>query len=302
MHSLFEECGHGSLPRLPFHKNPGLEIVCLHRGHLVWQCEGKTEALKPGSVFFTLPWQEHGSVSEFEPGHEWSFVVIRLPGASPEKPGRFEFPSSLGFDQKTTSSLRQLLINAPLHTGNSTSLFRTLMHSLMEELKGRTTFHDPRVVRLTSLLILELASILSHPENQQGSKFSECISLLIAELEKSCAEPWTLEKMADRLGLKHTQFTELFHQYTGDSPLRYLNRLRIDKARRMLRFGSASITDIAFECGFGSSQHFAKVFRQFTNVTAQDYRKNKLPALNLPRAPLEQESMSLKFRRKRMQA
>jgi len=43
---------------------------------LVWQCDGKPEAVPPESLYFTLGWQEHGSIWEFEPGHYWYFVVI----------------------------------------------------------------------------------------------------------------------------------------------------------------------------------------------------------------------------------
>lgn len=66
--------------------------------------------------------------------------------------------------------------------------------------------------------------------------------------------------------------------------MHYLNRLRIDRARVGLRNTAASITDIALDCGFCSSQHFARVFRQFTGMTALEYRQKKLPALRLPRS------------------
>lgn len=208
---------------------------------------------------------------------------MRLPGAEVEKPTLFRFPSVLGFDETTSKAISRLLIKAPHHAWPSTPLFRVLMASLMTELSKPGLFHRMRVIHLTAQLILELAAIVEYPENQQHSTDTERFSRLLAQLEQSCAEPWTLDAMAARIGLKHTHFTSLFHHYTGDSPLRYLNRLRVAKARQMLRAEKLPITEIALECGFCSSQHFAKIFREFSGVTAQEYRKNKLPPLHLPR-------------------
>ena len=283
MNDLFEEFGTGELSRLPFHKNPGLEIVHLCHGHLVWECEGQPEAVRPGSVYFTLPWQEHGSTGEFEPGHQWSFVVVRLPGASLNEASPFSFPPALGFDEPTSKAISRLLLEAPHHAWPSTPLFQGLISALVAELSTPGLFHQPRTIHLTAQVILELAVILDHPENKQHSADTERFSKLLAELERTCADPWTVDSMAASIALKRTQFTSLFHHYTGDSPCRYLNRLRVEKARRMLRHQQTPITEIALECGFCSSQHFAKVFREFSGVTAQEYRQHKLPPLKLPR-------------------
>ena len=283
MNDLFDEFGTGELSRLPSHKNPGLEIVHLRNGHLVWHCEGKLEAIRPDSVYFTLPWQEHGSAVEVEPGHQWSFVVVRLPGAETAEPTPFAFPAALGFDEPTSNAIACLLVQAPHHAWPSTLLFRVLMSALVSELSTPGLLHRSRIVHLTAQLILELADILNPPENQRHSEDAERFSQLLAHLEQGCAEPWTLNAMAASIGLKHTRFSALFHHYTGDSPMRYLNRLRVEKARRMLRDELRSITEIALECGFCSSQHFSRIFREFSGVTAQAYRQNKLPPLHLPR-------------------
>ena len=74
---LIDEFGLGQLPQLPSHKNPGLEIIHVRRGRLWWQCEGNRESVEPDTAYFTMPWQQHGSCSEYEPGHEWAFIVIR---------------------------------------------------------------------------------------------------------------------------------------------------------------------------------------------------------------------------------
>jgi AraC family L-rhamnose operon regulatory protein RhaS len=60
---------------------------------------------------------------------------------------------------------------------------------------------------------------------------------------------------------------------TGDTPITYLNRLRVRHADQLLKTTDHSITDIAFECGFQSSQYFATVYRQFTGKNPGASRK-----------------------------
>jgi AraC family L-rhamnose operon regulatory protein RhaS len=80
--------------------------------------------------------------------------------------------------------------------------------------------------------------------------------------------------MAAHVGLKRTQFSELIHHHTGDSPMLHLNRLRVAKARKLLASTRRSVTEIAYECGFTSSQYFADVFHTLTGKTASSFRKN----------------------------
>ena len=281
MSSIFIEYGQGNLPRLPLHQNPGLELIYLQRGKLTWQCENKLEIVPPESLYFTLPWQTHGSVSEFEPGHYWYFVVIRVESSRPH----VRFPAELGFDSATEETISRLLTRASGHVRPASELVHLLLPSLVEELEHPGLLHGPRVMRMTSQLILELARKLENsepvPQTLEALRFEK----LLEELRGNCAEPWTLEQMASRVHLGPTQFTALFRRQTGDSPLHYIQRLRIDGARKLLRTTQRNVTDIAMECGFSSSQHLAHVFKQFTGVTASAYRQYGPPDLVLPRAP-----------------
>jgi transcriptional regulator GlxA family with amidase domain len=64
----------------------------------------------------------------------------------------------------------------------------------------------------------------------------------------------------------------------------------VERARRLLRTTNLSVTEIALACGFASSQHFARVFQQFTGVTASAYRQHGPPVVVLPRKQNWQES------------
>ena len=74
---------------------------------------------------------------------------------------------------------------------------------------------------------------------------------------------WTVPEMAASCGLGLTQFDHHVKRVTGLTPMKYLNQCRLEHAMSLLRESPGrSVTDIAIECGFSSSQYFATAFRK----------------------------------------
>ncbi|ENA0294230.1 HTH-type transcriptional activator RhaS [Klebsiella pneumoniae] len=65
------------------------------------------------------------------------------------------------------------------------------------------------------------------------------------------------------------------NQQTGLTPQRYLNRVRLMKARHLLRHSDESVTDIAYRCGFGDSNHFSTLFRREFDWSPRDIRQGR---------------------------
>jgi AraC family L-rhamnose operon regulatory protein RhaS len=264
--------GSGHTRHLEVHRNPGLEVVYVEGGNLPWQVDGKPEPVGPGSVFFTLPWQWHGSMAEFEPGHHWYFAVFRVEGKGIEHPGPLQFPEALGF---TFSEQRQLFASlraAPRHSWPASPKLAQAMAALVEECNTGGPFQTRRCASWSAIVLLELEQAIRNNCALKALPGTLPIRHLIQELEARIDEPWTLEAMASFCGLKRTQFAQRLRLHTGDTPMGLLNRLRVEHARRMLRESSQTITEIAMACGFDSSQYFARIFRSFTGMRASEYR------------------------------
>ncbi|MCD8103623.1 MAG: AraC family transcriptional regulator [Lachnospiraceae bacterium] len=90
--------------------------------------------------------------------------------------------------------------------------------------------------------------------------------------------PLTLEDTAHRAGLSPTYFSRKFHQATGNTFKKYVNEIRILNAKQMLLSTDDSVTKIAMNCGFGSSNYFKDVFRRMTGFSPRDYRKKSAEA------------------------
>jgi AraC family L-rhamnose operon regulatory protein RhaS len=266
--------GRGSARVLPAHRDHGLEIIYLEKGALNWHVEGRVERVTAGSVYFSLPWQEHGSVDEFEPGHYWHWVQLGLAGRIDRPRARFGFHPAFGLSAGDSAEISTLLSGSGRHCYRATQRMAWLIPTLVEELNESRGGSAAYLSALARLAILELARCIQagDPQGRLDPASTRRVQGFIEGLRSGCDETWTLERMAGACGLGRSRFAILCRQLTGDSPLTLVNRLRVDRAKVLLKSTGNSVTDIAFACGFGSSQYFARVFRSFTGMEARAYR------------------------------
>lgn len=81
--------------------------------------------------------------------------------------------------------------------------------------------------------------------------------------------------MASKAYLSEVQFRNIFRKITGDTPLRYVQRRRIECACEMLNTSTASVTCIAEVCGFSDAPFFHRVFKRRTGFTPREYRSTR---------------------------
>ena len=92
-------------------------------------------------------------------------------------------------------------------------------------------------------------------------------------LEARLGENIALHEVAAAVNLSTTHLTNLFRDGTGEPPHRWLMRRRFEQACELLAKPYLSITDIAHQCGFASSQHLATVMRCRLATTPTAYRR-----------------------------
>lgn len=88
---------------------------------------------------------------------------------------------------------------------------------------------------------------------------------------------WTVESLARIARASRSQFAAQFRSAVGDSPARYLTRVRMERAERMLRAG-ASVADVAFRLGYESDAGFSRAFRRHSGVSPSTWRRGVAPA------------------------
>ncbi|WP_276352008.1 AraC family transcriptional regulator [Cohnella caldifontis] len=90
-------------------------------------------------------------------------------------------------------------------------------------------------------------------------------------LESQLALPVTIAELAKDLGYHRTHLTKLFVREIGMSPVRYLQRARIERAKLLLR-EPFSVEQVAASVGYGDPLYFSKAFKKWTGMTPTEYR------------------------------
>jgi AraC family L-rhamnose operon regulatory protein RhaS len=272
----FISSGSLSIKTLAPHRNLGMEIHYVSKGHFRWVVDGREEILLPGSVFFTLPWQAHGSTQPCEPGNMIHWILFKLDRVYMSPADTFGFHESLAFPEDAAEKIAPVFCAAQKHAWRSTPAMRRMLLTLIHELDEQDDNSEIVIQGLFRAAIVELFRIVSDPymSSPAPAPAPKRVLAFLEELSERCHEPWTLDSMAAHCGLKRSQFTEYVRKRTGHPPLTHLNQVRIARAKSMLLGTGKNVTQIAMENGFSTSQYFAKVFRSMTGITPSAYRAN----------------------------
>lgn len=81
----------------------------------------------------------------------------------------------------------------------------------------------------------------------------------------------TLNEIAQICGVSEGYFRKLFREYSGENPIEFRQKHRIEKAKQLLLLDTHSIGEIAEELNFSDIYHFSKTFKKITGLSPQKY-------------------------------
>ena len=193
--------------------------------------------------------------------------------SSPHK--HFQFRKDLGFTREESKLLSTTLSSSTQHCFPATTTMRSLMPALVGELQSTRELRDVLAITLLRALLVELKRIVNSEvaDITTYTRSEQRVQELITILSSNCGQQWTLATMAEHCGIRRTQLCKIFHKLTGSTPMEFLSRIRIEHAKTLLRRSDTKVIDIAFECGYSSSQYFANNFKNATGVTPSVYRR-----------------------------
>ncbi|GAA1955859.1 helix-turn-helix transcriptional regulator [Agromyces allii] len=101
------------------------------------------------------------------------------------------------------------------------------------------------------------------------------LGLALAAIHDAPGSPWTVASLARVARASRSQFAEHFRDAVGDTPARYVTRIRMTRAERMLRDGEP-VSDIAYRLGYDSEDGFSRAFRRHSGVAPSRWRRAAL--------------------------
>lgn len=91
-------------------------------------------------------------------------------------------------------------------------------------------------------------------------------------IEKNIEKKLTVEELADVMHLHPNYFIRYFKSFFGVSPIRFINNMRMDKAKQMLSEGELSVSQIAKCVGIDDIFYFSKQFKKYNGYAPTEYR------------------------------
>lgn len=92
-------------------------------------------------------------------------------------------------------------------------------------------------------------------------------------MDRTYAEPLDVLQLARIAGVSEAHFIRTFRATFGETPHRYLQRRRVERAMFLLRDSERNVTDVCFDVGFNSLGTFSRTFRDIVGVSPSTYRR-----------------------------
>ena len=257
------------------HCNEGIEFTYLKRGKTAFEADGRQWTLRKGCLTITRPWQFHRvGAPHIGPGR-LTWLILDVGVRRPNQTWRW--PEWLVCSGAELQKLTRLLSHneQPVwQAGAEVERWFDKLGGLLEEGCDPNEGQSRLKLAINGLLlaVLELLEHEHIPLDAYLSTTERAVRMFLAALPEHAASDWDLAAMAHQCGLSRSQFSEHCRRLTNMAPMQYLTHCRVEMAARMLAGRpDATITEVAYACGFNSSQYFATVFRNLKGCTPSAY-------------------------------
>lgn len=143
-------------------------------------------------------------------------------------------------------------------------------NDLYHELSAYSHFHED-IIRQSLDIWLQRVQRDCQAETQQQSRFVE----LQRYIENNLEQALSLQHLADHIGLSISHLSSEFKKHAACSPIEYVLRSRLERARFLLSDHNNRISDIAERVGFHDVFHFSKMFKKRFGLSPRNMRKEK---------------------------
>lgn len=154
-------------------------------------------------------------------------------------------------------------------SGTSTSMFTLILNTI-------ETYSTPELASICSKSLLvdpgrETQApymMMKFPKDHFDAEILEAQKLM----ETRYSDVMSIDAIASSVGISPRHFKRRFKQATGESPLGYLQQVRIEVAKNRLETTHESMENITWQIGYEDSSSFRRLFRKYTGLSPREYR------------------------------
>jgi AraC-like DNA-binding protein len=245
---------------LESHQHQGFEFILSCRGSYTWSVGRQRYRQEAGDMFITFPCQTHQTAPVSHPASHQLWLGVRL--------------AELGED---SAELGVQLMKGRHHLLPSCADTEPLLRGIVRQAAGAGPEREAVAAAYLATLVRVLRQrlALGRPtEAPAGPPYSYPVLRVMQLMQQRLGERLTMSDLAKASGLGVSQLSRRFRCEVGQSPARYHRQLRLDAARDRLLAPDATILGTAISCGFSSSQHMSRLFRDAVGMTPRTWQRH----------------------------
>lgn len=255
-----------SLTDHEMHTHDALEVGIVLSNRIRYKTPHRDYYGNPGDIFLYRPFEPHWTlVDPGQPPARWIMLLF--------SPG---FVSRLPDGNKLLTpfySMRTMPL-IPADSDLAPKIRQAALEALAEQKAQRAGWQTRRFLHFADALAL----IRRHYAETAGAAGADGaadsrLERVITHLLNHLGEEIDTDELIALSGLGKNQFFQSFRDMTGLTPGQFLMRLRVQHAAYLLKHTDRSITEIAFDCGFGSASYFNRRFKEFSGLSPTEHRR-----------------------------
>lgn len=241
----------------PEHTHPSYMFVLHFDDRTSTSMSGRTITGKHGTVFALSPDIPHQELPSVTPPR---YICIMIDP-------RFFEEQYRSYSRKKSPKFRGELFPPG---GDLLPALKRFMIEADSGMPGSGAVRDALGVEICHALIRSLIGT-PVPKDRVAERVE--VNRVIEHLHGHLGDKVTVETLAEVARLSPSHFARVFRKELGRSPMEYVQGIRLERAKKLLLAVDRSISDIALECGFGSSSYLSACFQKQYRMTPREFRK-----------------------------
>lgn len=230
-----------------------------------------TVQLFPGNLYFIPAFTEHSYICHAHFCHYYVHLYEET-GLNERLLDEWEFPVEIPAEEMDLMLIRRLCeINPYISLPQSDPAIYDNKFTLQRSLLRNRQCNFCDKVESRGIVLQLLARFLKQAGPRPHCKDNR-IRIAIGYIRKHICESIKIEQLAVQACLSKDHFIRLFHAETGETPLQYITRQKMEKAQLLLLTDNMPVKEVALTLAFEDYSYFNRLFKKVTGVTPQSYR------------------------------
>ncbi|TDE15219.1 helix-turn-helix domain-containing protein [Dyadobacter psychrotolerans] len=252
-----------------------IEFVYCDNGAQVYEVNQQQYEVHGGDVFVTFPGEPHSSANHPEAKGAIYWLQIRIPESGAE---------FLGYAGLNAQAFLGKLLSLPCRHFKGNALIKNGFEQIFQLCQSPMSPYSVLSVHVQLARLLQcIIECAAAAAEVTGAAAGDDLRLERVKkyIDDHLKSDLSIQILADHHHISESHFKKWFKEHIGITPMDYIQRKRIEKAKKTLcEKTDRRIADIAFELNFSSSQYFTTVFKKYAGITPLEYKRLTLAERN----------------------